>query len=863
MYIGADTACSIQTENGYKRVSGNMPKLFSLGQSVFFCSGRKSDAEKCVSWIYDNFKTEIDIEKLESYLKDVFTVVNKDNVFNLEFLLCDYKNHKVVQLSQYNNFNPMIYNCSDELRILCGGYKTKDSFLMAKKNLILNKSVGEIYKYVFESISDECVGGKVVLYNSPASFEIISIEESNIKYVNNGGELFLLTSDFVTSGVVNGSQIIGGDIYSTNYVPNQSGTYLGLNDGSFSFGGGKFAYNNSTNKMTLKGVDIEWASSTTPEITDIDGLSDDLSTIKKDISTAQSSANKAQSSADNAQTTADGAKSVADNAKTIGDNLVSGLGFTKISGSYVISPVIAGGTLLIGDTSGTYAQITEDGILNCKGANIEGAVTATSLTLGSNVKIPYGSVSDTPNLNVYIQKDGTLGTLPSSGATSSTSTGFKVSTNGLLTASNAVIYGTIYATNGSFSGEVKATSGSITGNLSIGGSLTHTSGNYSVTLRGVQSNLGNGVFFITDKSSGTATYPLNITGDGSLYAQKLYATGGIIGGCSITNGKLIVPSANIDGTITATAVNAATGTLGTVTATDLTVTGGKITLGDATLSSTGLTVVGTGSSKLGCVSVDKNSLFIGSWGGSSRKTPSVFMCSGSSTSQSLGGSGSINGWAFGAGSNFGVTNTGAVYCNNMNVNGGKIVINGSSSTDARLKISYTNANTYTQVSPGGITVYASGVSTIISGGAITTAGEKPRMVTTEHYDTRMLYCYETPTPMFGDIGEGKLDETGICYVYIDDIFSETIDLNYTYQVFLQKYGDGDCYVVERNSMYFIVKGTPNMSFGWELKTAQFDAANKRLEYKEVSLGSIFDNECTTASENDFDNYIDSLLESEE
>ena len=289
MYIGADTACSIKAEDGYRRFSDDMPKLFSLGQSVFFCSGRKSDAEKCVSWIYDHFKNNIDIEKLGNYLKNNYITLNKDNVFNVEFLLCDYNNHKVIQLSQYNDFKPMIYNCSDELRILCGGYKTKDSFLIAKKNLILNKSVRETYKDVFESISDECVGGKVILYNSSTSFEVILLEETNIKYVNNDKELFLLTSDFVTSGVVNGSQIIGGDIYSQNYVPGQKGTYLDLINGDYQLAGGKFLYNSSTDTLKITGVDIEWSSSTTPKITDIDGLSNTLSTQSASI-TANSNA---------------------------------------------------------------------------------------------------------------------------------------------------------------------------------------------------------------------------------------------------------------------------------------------------------------------------------------------------------------------------------------------------------------------------------------------------------------------------------------------------------------------------------------------------------------------------------------------
>lgn len=50
---------------------------------------------------------------------------------------------------------------------------------------------------------------------------------------------------------------------------------------------------------------------------------------------------------------------------------------------------------------------------------------------------------------------------------------FMVDTNGLLTARNALIYGTVYATNGSFAGEITASSGSI-GGFEIGDLLLHT-----------------------------------------------------------------------------------------------------------------------------------------------------------------------------------------------------------------------------------------------------------------------------------------------------------------------------------------------------------------------------------------------------
>ena len=119
-------------------------------------------------------------------------------------------------------------------------------------------------------------------------------------------------------------------------------------------------------------------------------------------------------------------------------------------------------------------------------------------------------------------------------------------------------------------------------------------------------------------------------------------------------------------------------------------------------------------------------------------------------------------------------------------------------------------------------------------GSLSVDGTKPRRVTTEDYGKRFLYCYETPSPMFGDIGEAQISDDGYCYIQIDPVFLETITTN-QYQVFLQKYGEGDCYVFDRKSSYFVVKGTPNLQFGWELKAKQYDFDQKRLEKFEPEI----------------------------
>ena len=127
-------------------------------------------------------------------------------------------------------------------------------------------------------------------------------------------------------------------------------------------------------------------------------------------------------------------------------------------------------------------------------------------------------------------------------------------------------------------------------------------------------------------------------------------------------------------------------------------------------------------------------------------------------------------------------------------------------------------------------------------GTFSASGTKSRVAETKDYGNRLLYCYETPTPYFGDIGTGRTDETGICYVSIDDIFHETVNIGAGYSVFLQKEGLGDVWVEEKSSAFFVVKGTPNLPFSWEIKVIQKDYEYLRLE------------DCELQDEMDLDNY---------
>lgn len=106
---------------------------------------------------------------------------------------------------------------------------------------------------------------------------------------------------------------------------------------------------------------------------------------------------------------------------------------------------------------------------------------------------------------------------------------------------------------------------------------------------------------------------------------------------------------------------------------------------------------------------------------------------------------------------------------------------------------------------------------------------KSKAADTENYNTRLLYCDETPSPMFTDIGGGMTDDSGECVVMVDPIFSETARTDLAYHVFLQPCGEGALYVAEKSAWYFVVRGTPNIAFDWQLKAKQNGFESDRLE----------------------------------
>ena len=75
----------------------------------------------------------------------------------------------------------------------------------------------------------------------------------------------------------------------------------------------------------------------------------------------------------------------------------------------------------------------------------------------------------------------------------------------------------------------------------------------------------------------------------------------------------------------------------------------------------------------------------------------------------------------------------------------------------------------------------------------------------ELIDTVKKYCPEH--------GHGILNEDGKCIILLNAIENQ-------YYITLTKYGEGDLYISKKDTSSFIITGTPDLEFDWQVTAAQ-------------------------------------------
>ena len=306
------------------------------------------------------------------------------------------------------------------------------------------------------------------------------------------------------------------------------------------------------------------------------------------------------------------------------------------------------------------------------------------------VAINKGSITikDGDNVNFEVTETGAVtinnGEITLIGEGSLFNPDFHVTSSGELTANNAHINGDVTINNGSI------TLGN--GTFAVDNDGRVTASNIKIT--GGELSFGNGTFAVDNEGRVTAS---NIKIIGSTYNDNTCSidisdsSGKKI--FSVNNqGKLTASDVEItgsgtgssfklqDGKLTATGVSIENGTI--------TITSGGIYLGtkDAETSKHPFQVDSSGSlysisGTIGGFEIDGNSLHAGDIS----QDNSVMVSTGSTISYNIGNSGSINGWAFTAGSKFGVTKDGNLYASDATIAGS---LSMSGNINYNIKVSY-------------------------------------------------------------------------------------------------------------------------------------------------------------------------------
>ena len=102
-------------------------------------------------------------------------------------------------------------------------------------------------------------------------------------------------------------------------------------------------------------------------------------------------------------------------------------------------------------------------------------------------------------------------------------------------------------------------------------------------------------------------------------------------------------------------------------------------------------------------------------------------------------------------------------------------------------------------------------------------------------DTPVTLAYSPAyaSPTLSDVGTGKTGSDGMCYVSIDATLVQAASETAEYVVFLQAEGDGSLYIAEKQTDYFVVRGTPNLAFAWKIEAVK--AGTETVRYAEPSL----------------------------
>lgn len=118
-------------------------------------------------------------------------------------------------------------------------------------------------------------------------------------------------------------------------------------------------------------------------------------------------------------------------------------------------------------------------------------------------------------------------------------------------------------------------------------------------------------------------------------------------------------------------------------------------------------------------------------------------------------------------------------------------------------------------------------------GDLLVSGNKNRLVETENHGKVAMNAFETAEAYFADMGSGTIGESGVVTITFDEVFTETIEPDVEYQVFLTRTSQEQAEWVEKKEGCFVVHGEAGATFDWMLCCKQKGYADIRMKTVDV------------------------------
>ena len=201
LFIGSDTALSVKTKDGYRRVNGFFKKSYIFNNHIYFVSGEYDSA-----MYFNHLITHY-------YPKDFILGKLKDLKPKIEILDCYFDIFPTVDRYAYqNDFEEEKIVSPNGVYMFSVGYKTQECYDYALSLFKAGNSIQDIYKKTFSHLVCDCIGETLDIFtldkSGPKFVDTYGLTDTRIKRVACSTGYQMLIADTIVGNLIAGNNLV-------------------------------------------------------------------------------------------------------------------------------------------------------------------------------------------------------------------------------------------------------------------------------------------------------------------------------------------------------------------------------------------------------------------------------------------------------------------------------------------------------------------------------------------------------------------------------------------------------------------------------------------------------------------------------